>query len=448
MEHAAAFRARVADRTARIAVVGLGYVGLPTAVAFAEAGFPVVGIDLDERRVAAVQAGKNPLPELGLEHGIRRAREAGTLTASTDTAAAADCDAVLLIVPTPVTADKQPDLRFVEAASKAVARVARPGQLVVLESTTYPGCTEDVVCKALRTAGLEPGRDVGVAYCPERYNPGDQEHTLDQVHRVVGAIDAAWGDAAAALYGTLNGDRITRVRDLRTAEASKVIENVQRDLNIALANELALICERIGIDVNEVIDAAATKWNFVPFRPGPGVGGHCLPVDPYYLTWAAERAGIDARVILAGRALNDSMPAHVTRLLGDALGGLAGVRVAALGLAYKAGTGDARESPAVDVVRHLLDAGAEVRAHDPHVEPEDALRSIGVPSYSLEESIQGADAVVLLTDHREYQDVAPAWIADRMRGTVVLDTRRFWDAEALRDAGLEALAVGRPRTTL
>ncbi len=444
MEHAKALLARVQDRTATLAIVGLGYVGLPTAVAFAETGFSVLGIDVDERRVSAVQRGENPLPELGLEAGIRRARDAGRLRASTDPLEAGGVDVVLLIVPTPVTVDKQPDLSYVESASKSVASVARPGQLVVLESTTYPGCTEDMVCAALRSAGLEPGRDIGVAYCPERYNPGDTEHTLDQVARVVGAIDADWAQVASALYGTLNGGQIHIARDLRTAEASKVIENVQRDLNIALANELALICERLHIDVHEVIDAAATKWNFVPYRPGPGVGGHCLPVDPYYLTWAAERAGHEAKVILAGRAVNDGMPMHVVARLNAALGGLAGKSIAVLGLAYKGGTGDARESPSVDVVRHLVAAGAAVRPHDPHVSAEDVLRSCGLESFELADAVAGADAVVLLTDHTEYRAVEPAWLAERMTGEVVLDTRRLWSEADLAAAGLRPLGIGRP----
>ncbi len=443
MEHAEALLARVEDRSATIAVVGLGYVGLPTAVAFADLGFSVLGIDLDVRRVEAVQQGKNPLPELGLEEGIARATKSGHLRASTDPADAGAMDVVLLIVPTPVRADKQPDLSYVESASAAVATVARPGQLIVLESTTYPGCTEDVVCTALRGVGLEPGTDVGVAYCPERYNPGDTEHTLDQVARVVGAINPAWAQVSAALYGTLNGNKIHVARDLRTAEASKVIENVQRDLNIALANELALICERLQIDVHEVIDAAATKWNFVPYRPGPGVGGHCLPVDPYYLTWAAHQAGIESKVILAGRAVNDGMPQHVVDRLAAAIGPLPGKEVAVLGLAYKAGTGDARESPSMDVVKGLIAAGAVVRPHDPHVSNEDILRHCGLNALSLDAALDGADAALLLTDHAEYKSISPDTLASALAGNVVFDTRRMWDQASLEAVGLRALGIGR-----
>ncbi len=444
------FRAKVSSREATVTVVGLGYVGLPTAIAFARAGFRVVGADLDRRKVDEVNAGRSPIPEVEEADDIARLVSGKRLWATTDVdAACREGDAVLLIVPTPVTADKQPDLTFVRAAAESAARGARRGQLVVLESTTYPGTTEEFVVDALiRIAKLKPGSDVGVAYCPERYNPGDAEHPLHRVHRVVGAVTPEWAEATAALYGVLNGGRVTVVRDLKTAEAAKVIENVQRDLNIALVNELALIFERVGIDVEEVLDAAATKWNFARYSPGPGVGGHCLPVDPYYLTSLAQRLGYHSRVILAGRAVNDDMPGHVVDLvargLNDARKPVNGSRVAVLGLAYKAATGDARESPARGVVHGLRALGADVRVADPFVHADVARALFGVAPAPAAEAARGADAVVLLTDHREFRDLTPARVAEvAAPACVIVDARAFYDREDVARAGLHYRGIGR-----
>ncbi|MBW3582740.1 MAG: nucleotide sugar dehydrogenase [Euryarchaeota archaeon] len=449
-EHAKTLLDKVKNRTAQVAVVGLGYVGLPTAVAFAEAGFRVHGADLDARKVDSLNLGISPLKELGLDDAVARTVEAERFSATGDVAAACDAaDLVLLIVPTPVTEDKQPDLSYVHSAADAAARVLRAGQLVVLESTTYPGTSDEVLIPALEKAsGLKAGVDFGVAYCPERYNPGDAEHTLSSVHRVIGAITADWAEVATEFYGVLNDGKITRVRDLKTAEASKVIENIQRDLNIALVNELALIFEKMGIDTHEVVDAAATKWNFVPYRPGPGVGGHCLPVDPYYLTSVAERLGYHPRVILAGRGVNDGMPAHVVGLVVDALNdsgrALKGAKVAVLGVAYKAETGDARESPAVSVVRQLAAKGAELRVVDPHVSAEEVQKRTGQERWALEEALDGAEAVVLLTPHSVFTALGAEDLTGRLvPGAAVVDASRTFDFATVAEAGFVYRGVGR-----
>lgn len=440
----------IGSRELRIAVVGLGYVGLPTAVAFARAGFPVVGADISRAKVDAIQRGESPLKDLDLDAELRTCVAQGKLRATTDVErACGDADAVLLIVPTPVDETKRPDLSFVRAAAESAARHLRPGQLIILESTTYPGTTEEiVVAAATRTSRLIPGRDFGVAYCPERYNPGDALHTLANVHRVVGAIDADWCAVAALLYGSLNGGRISKVRDLRTAEAAKVIENIQRDLNIALVNELALIFERLEIDVNEVLDAAATKWNFVRYQPGPGVGGHCLPVDPYYLTSLAERHGYHPRVILAGRAVNDGMPAHVVDLVADALNdartAINGTKIAILGLSYKANTGDARESPAAHVVRGLRARGAQLRLCDPLIPSREIEALFGQPGVDVKEALHEAKAIVLLTDHAEFRQISLADIATMAaKGACFVDTRGVHEPQDVVRAGFVYRGIGR-----
>ncbi|HUR63215.1 MAG TPA: nucleotide sugar dehydrogenase [Candidatus Thermoplasmatota archaeon] len=451
--HAAALLKKVQARKATVCVVGLGYVGLPTAVAFAKAGFPVIGADLSQKKVAALQKGISPLTDLDLDSDVAATVKSGHLKATTDVVKACkDSDVVLLIVPTPVLPSKQPDLSYVASASESAAKGLRKGQLVVLESTTYPGTTEDYVIAACEKAsGLKAGKDFGVGYCPERYNPGDPQHTLQNVVRVVGAIGPEWTEVCAALYGTLNGGKITRVRDLRTAEAAKVIENIQRDLNIALVNELALIFERLEIDVHEVLDAAATKWNFVKYTPGPGVGGHCLPVDPYYLTSLAEKLGYHPRVILAGRAVNDQMPLHTVSLVSEALNEsgrpIKGSKVAVLGLSYKANTGDVRESPAEAIVRELQKRGADLRLCDPYIESAEVEHHFGVGNVALDKALKGAEAIVIVTDHKEFRGLdAKKLAAVAAKPCALVDTRNVVPPDAARAAGLIYRGIGRRRT--
>lgn len=450
VDHAHALIQKIQDRSAVVAVVGLGYVGLPTAVAFAEQGFRVIGADLNETKVQKLRQGVSPIAELGMDDEIARLVADGRLEPTTDVVAACrEADAVLLIVPTPVDEAKQPDLRYVRAAAESAGEALRPGQLVVLESTTYPGTSDEIVVRTTEAAsGLKAGVDFGVAYCPERYNPSDTEHTLDKIVRIVGAINDAWGDAAAALYGTLNGDNTHRVRDLKTAEAVKIIENIQRDLNIALTNEFALIFQRMDIDALEVLEAAATKWNFVRYDPGPGVGGHCLPVDPYYLTSVAERLGYRPRVILAGRSVNDGMPLHMVELLVDGLNEASrpvkGSKVAVLGLAYKANTGDPRESPSEVVIRELLRKGADVRLCDPWIAEGEVQRLYGLPSLDFEDAVRDADAIILMTDQAVFRSVDLA----ALRGVVaeecaLVDGRHVWTPSEARELGFIYRGVGR-----
>jgi len=452
VDHPAIALERLHRKEFTVTVVGLGYVGLPTAVAFARAGLRVIGADVNAAKVDLLNKGVSPLKDLDLDEQIADVVKRGLFSATTDVVEGCRRgDAVLLIVPTPVDAMKQPDLSFVRSASEAAGRGLRPGQLIVLESTTYPGTTDEIVVPITqKLSGKRAGVDYGVAYCPERYNPGDPEHTLENVHRVVGAITPPWGDVAAAMYGLLNHGKITRVRDLKTAEAAKVIENIQRDLNIALANEFALIFERVGIDTYEVLDAAATKWNFVKYSPGPGVGGHCLPVDPYYLTSLAQRLGYHPQVILAGRSVNDSMPLHVVDLVIDGLNEVGkpvkGSKIAVLGLSYKANTGDPRETPAEGVVHALRERGADLRLCDPMISSSEIQKVFHLPGVDIKEALDGADAVVLLTEHKPFRALSLDDLKARAATQCAfVDTRNVYKPVDVRAAGFVYRAVGRPR---
>lgn len=278
---------KIKNKTAKICVIGLGYVGLPTAVFFAQNGFNVIGVDIDSKKVDIINSAISPLADLDLDEQIENLVQKKKLLATINTKSAVlDSDIILIIVPTPVTEAKEPDLSYIKSAAEDISKSLRKGHLVVLESTTYPGTTEEVLQHILEKNGLKAGVDFGLGYCPERYNPGDAEHTLENVARIVGGITPEWGMIARDLYQNIIKEPVTQVKDIKTAEAAKIIENIQRDLNIALMNELALIFERMDIDIMGVIEAASTKWNFGKYLPGPGVGGHCLPVDPYVFALA------------------------------------------------------------------------------------------------------------------------------------------------------------------
>ena len=373
---------KIRNKTAGIAVIGLGYVGLPTAINFAENGFSVIGVNRTQSKVDLINAGGCYLSELNLDERVKRLVQLGKLTATTDTVEATHkSDVIIITVPTPVTSDKRPDLSFVTSAGRAIARGLAREKLVVLESTVYPGVVDEVLKPLLEESGLKAGIDFGLAYCPERYNPGDAAHSIRDVVRIVAGITPEWTEATMQLYVS-NAKDVVIVKDIKTAEAAKVIENIQRDLNIALMNELSLIFERLHIDIMDVIKAASTKWNFNVYYPGAGVGGHCLPVDPYYLVHKAEELGYHSQVITAGRAINDYMPQHVFQLVADALNkqerAVNGSKIAVLGISYKENVGDARESPSEVVVEELKKRGAQVHAVDPYV-GESVLRALAIP---------------------------------------------------------------------
>jgi UDP-N-acetyl-D-glucosamine dehydrogenase len=384
-----------------VGIVGLGYVGLPLGLAFAREGVEVVGLDADGRRVESINDGEShveDVPAADLAASVR----AGRLRATGNYDDLAPLDAIVICVPTPLTANRQPDLSAVVDAATSLSRVLRKGQLVVLESTTYPGTTRERLVPLLEESGLAAGRDFHVAYSPERVDPGRTDFTLRNTVKVVGGLTDDCAQRARELYERV-ADQVLLVSTPEAAEMAKLLENIFRSVNIALVNELAVLCDRMGIDVWEVVDAAATKpFGFMRFDPGPGMGGHCLPVDPFYLAWRAREFDFYTEFIELAGKLNQSMPyfclSKIERTLNDHGKAVNGSRILLLGVAYKPGVGDTRESPALKILRFLQDLGAAVSYHDPHVP---SLPGLGAISMPLDRELETADLVVIVTAHPE-----------------------------------------------
>jgi nucleotide sugar dehydrogenase len=441
---------KVEDRKAAICMIGLGYVGLPTAVFLAQKGFKVIGADIDERKIGKINKRETVLGDANLSAMVKELIDAGKMEATTDIAnAVARSDIILVTVPTPVTVAKEPDLGCVISASEAISKGLRRGQLVVLESTTYPGTTEEVMQPILERTGLKAGKDFGLAYCPERYNPGDKEHTLEKVNRVLGGITPEWAEITRALYSTIIEGEVRVLRNIRTAEAAKIVENIQRDLNIAIVNEFALIFDRLGVDVVEVLDGASTKWNFLKFKPGPGVGGHCLPVDPYYLTYKARELGYHPQLILAGRSINNHMPHYVVKLAVDGLNSagkaVSKSKIAIIGVAYKSNTSDLRESPSISIVKELAGMKGKVRIHDPLVDAYDCERHLKMKKSGIAEALDGADCVILLNSHDAMiKKLSLSYIKSMVKpGCVLVDTQYIFEPDDVRKCGLIYKGIGR-----
>jgi UDP-N-acetyl-D-glucosamine dehydrogenase len=380
-----------------IGIVGLGYVGLPLGVAFAEAGHEVVGLDVAPLRVEAVNRGESFVEDISSERlGALKDR----LTATTRYADLAHSDVVIVAVPTPLTANREPDLGPLIGSARSLAGVLQKGQLVVLESTTYPGTTRDTFVPLLEESGLAAGTDFNVAFSPERVDPGRTDYTLRTTPKVVGGLTPACHERAVALSREVC-DHIVEVSGPEPAELSKLLENVFRSVNIALVNELAMLCDRMGIDVWEVVEAAATKpYGFMRFDPGPGMGGHCLPVDPFYLAWRAREFDMQTEFIELAGEVNQAMPYYCVERITRALNGHAkavrGSRIVVFGVSYKAGVGDLRESPALKIMKILSDLGGDVAYHDEHV-PE--LPQFGLRSETFDSAVDSADAAVIVTAH-------------------------------------------------
>ena len=387
----------------RIAILGLGYVGLPLAIAFVEAGLQVEGIDANERRVAELSAGRSPIDDIS-DDRLRAALDGRLSVVQPPESHLADADVIVVCVPTPITSSKDPDLGPLLSAAALICERLRAGQLVILQSTTFPGTTTGPFREALERSGLKAGNDFDLAFAPERVNPGDPASASKGVPRLVGATTPAATRRAAALLGRIN-DHVIELSSPDAAELAKLLENVFRNVNIALVNQLALLCERMGLDVWEVIDAAATKpFGFMRFTPGPGVGGHCIPVDPYYLAWRAREFDfVDRFVELAGD-INLAMPRHVVDLVAEALNdrgrALRGARVGVLGVAFKPNVRDSRNSPAAGILAGLGGRGAEVGYHDPHVPAFRDADGTSHESVALDELLGTSDAVVVVTPHR------------------------------------------------
>jgi len=412
---------RIRSRQAHVGVIGLGYVGLPLAVEFAHAGFTVTGFDVDERKAAQINAGKSYIPDVS-ESDLAACVRARKLEATTDMSRLGDMDAIDICVPTPLRKTKDPDLSYVVLAVEAVAATLKRGQLIILESTTYPGTTEEVVQPMLEAKGLSADVDFLLAFSPERVDPGNQQFTTRNIPKIVGGVGAASTAAAAELYGA-TVDHVVPVSSTRVAEMVKLLENTFRAVNIGLVNEIALMCNKMDIDVWEVIDAAKTKpFGFMPFYPGPGLGGHCIPIDPFYLSWKARQNGFECRFIELAGHINSAMPAYVVERIADALNAarkpINGSRVHLLGVAYKRDVGDMRESPALDVLELLAKRGATLSYSDPYVSE---LRHDGHTMTSIDVAdalAQRPDCTVICTDHTTFD--YEALVAS---GTLIVDTR-------------------------
>ena len=399
----------IANRTATVAVIGLGYVGLPLIRAFSDAGFQTLGYDVDEAKVASLNSGQSYIGHITSEW-LQKCLADGRFLATSHADQLAKADAIIICVPTPLTESRDPDLSFVVSTVCMIAAYLRPGQLVILESTTYPGTTRDVVLPELAKSGLRLGKDYFVAYCPEREDPGNKQYSAARIPKVVGATDEVSLQLAIDLYKGFVTE-VVPVSSCEAAEACKILENTYRAVNIALVNEFKILCDRMGIDVWEVIEAAKSKpFGYQPFYPGPGLGGHCIPIDPFYLSWVARKYGLSTRFIELAGEINSSMPQYVVRRLTEALNEVSkpvrGSRVLILGAAYKRDIDDPRESPFFAIAEQLIALGALVSYNDPHIPRLPKTRSHDLPPMESQtltaDNIASQDCVLIVTDHSSY----------------------------------------------
>ncbi|MCA8952982.1 MAG: nucleotide sugar dehydrogenase [Planctomycetes bacterium] len=422
---ASQLEARIRDRTATIGIVGLGYVGLPLLRAFFRAGFPVLGYDVDQSKVDMLERGESYLKHLG-EDFVRDFASSEKFRATSDPAMLAEADAIILCVPTPLGRHGEPDMSYIERSSAMVAEILRKGQLVSLESTTYPGTTRGDMQPILERSGLRSGTDFFVAYSPEREDPGRKDHSTQSIPKLVGGLDETSTNLAVELYSAAIAE-VVRVDSAEVAEAAKLLENIYRCVNIALVNELKPVLAAMDIDIWKVIRAASTKpFGFQAFYPGPGLGGHCIPIDPYYLTWKAREFGHHTRFIELAGEVNNSMPHYVIKRTTDGLNEagkpLRGSKVLVIGLAYKPDVDDVRETPAAEIIKMLFEHGADVSYHDPHVPLFAGMRKYmeyrmhSVPL--TDASVRAADCVLIVTNHS-----AVDWKMIADHATLVVDSR-------------------------
>jgi UDP-N-acetyl-D-glucosamine dehydrogenase len=412
---------KIERRTARVGIIGLGYVGLPLAVEFARAGFHVVGYDVSERVVKLINEGRSHIGDVPASAVAALVKE-GRFEATTDATRLGELDAISIAVPTPLAKTRDPDMSYVLSATETVARSARPGQVIILESTTYPGTTREMLQPAMESRGLVVGRDIFLAFSPERVDPGNERWNTHNTPKVVGGITADCTDVAVALYGACI-ERVVPVSSPEAAELTKLLENTFRAVNIGMVNEMAIVCDKLGVDVWEVIDAAATKpFGFMRFTPGPGIGGHCIPLDPHNLAWKMRTLNYKTRFIDLASEINSEMPSYVVEKIASALNderkAVNGSRIVVLGVAYKADINDVRESPALDIIRLLEALGADVVYHDPFVPSfqEDGMRHESVAL--TDDELKRSDAVVIVTNHSsiDYQRLVDG-------ANLVVDTR-------------------------
>ena len=417
------FKQKIEDRTAVVGIIGLGYVGLPLANAFSSAGFKTLGFDVDPKKIEDLAAGRDYLQHLG-EGFVGQLKEGGRFSATTDFERLSEPDAILICVPTPLGVHQEPDLSYVNRTTDSIAAILRRGQLIVLESTTYPSTTRGLLSR-LEANGLVCGRDFFLAFSPEREDPGRGDYTTQMIPKLVGGVEPSSGRLAAELY-RVAFEQVVEVSSAEVAESAKLLENIYRAVNIALVNEMKILLQEMEIDVWEVIDAAATKpFGFQAFYPGPGLGGHCIPIDPFYLTWKAREVGLPTKFIELAGQVNHSMPDYVIQRTVWAMNqqglSLKGSRVLVLGLAYKPNVGDVRESPAIELIEKLQNLEANVEYHDPHVPQTHKMRQHDLKMVSIDldyERLGDYDCVLIATNHSAYK-----WQSIADHATLVVDTR-------------------------
>jgi UDP-N-acetyl-D-glucosamine dehydrogenase len=420
--------ARIQRRDLTVGVVGLGYVGLPLSMVFTDAGVKVVGFEVSQARADALNRGESYVEDVPAA-AVQEAVSAGRFRATTDFSELSEVDAISICVPTPLSKTRDPDVSYIAAATAEIARYLRPGQIVVLESTTYPGTTREVILPALEALGMTAGRDFYLAFSPERVDPGRVDFTTKTTPKVIGGLTPACAEVATALY-RLAIDTVVPVSSPEAAEMVKLLENTFRSVNIGLVNEVLLMCDKLGLDAWEVIDAAATKpFGFMRFTPGPGLGGHCIPIDPLYLSWKMKGLNYTARFIELASEVNTAMPRYWVQKAQDALNdagkAVRGSRILVLGVAYKRDISDMRESPALDIIRLLQEKGAHVEYHDPHV-PSFEEHGLAMTSVeTLPEALAAADCVVVATDHTDYD-----WDDVAQRAALIIDTRHVLESSA------------------
>lgn len=443
--------ALVESKNAKIGVFGVGYVGLPLACAFAEVGFKTIACDTDRSKVVAIRNGQTYIEDEYVRQHLAYLVKSRRLVAEDDVARTAEkADFPIVTVPTPLSAAGEPDLSYVVRVVETIAKKIQPGKFIILESSVYPGTTEEVVRPILERGGLKAGIDFGLAYSPERIDYGNNKYGFRDIPKVVGGVTPVCTQIAASLYRGVLRARIVEVTDTRTAEATKMLENTYRYVNIALANELAMLHERLGIDFYEVIEAASTKpFGFQPFYPGPGVGGHCIPKDPQYLCYKARQLGISLRLIKTSQDINEGMINHIVGRLRNYLEqkqrSLQGTRVAILGLAFKPDVSDTRNSPSIKLAEHLRNLGADVVAYDPFAKSVPTETGSLTSGGSLSEVIEGVEVIVLVTPHTSFREIVLAKLKPHVSSNaVILDTRGFWSPDECKRAGFEYLGLGRP----
>ncbi|MCP4633633.1 MAG: nucleotide sugar dehydrogenase [candidate division Zixibacteria bacterium] len=412
---------KIKNKSALVGIIGLGYVGLPLAVEYAKSGFKVVGIDILKKKVDLVNSGKSDIDDISPEE-VKILRDAERLEATNDFSKLNEIDCIAICVPTPLNKTKDPDVSFILSAANEIKKYQRKGQLIVLESTTYPGTTDELIQPILEEGGLKAGKDFYLAFSPERVDPGNEHYNTANTPKIVGGIDEISTRIAKLFYEQIIS-QIVSVSSTRTAEMVKLLENTFRSVNIGLVNEVALMCNKLEIDVWEVIDAAATKpFGFLKFYPGPGLGGHCIPIDPHYLSWKLKSLNYYARFIELAGDINSHMPEHVVSLVVNSLNkvkkSIAGSKILILGIAYKKDISDVRESPALDIIRLLENRGAKVIYHDPFVQSVKLDGKIGKSIALNESALKKADCVVIVTDHTQFDY---KWIVDK--SNLIVDTR-------------------------